>query len=154
MRKQAGFTLIELMVVIAILGILAATAIPFYQTFRQRAFGAQALSIMRGLVDAQIMYNLQYPENQFFPPLGEDDIIIPYEGDGLPNPPNAIEAIQQALNVRISQSKQFEYSIFNTPEGVHIHIRSPMPLFKGQGAGGGYLMALVDRQGRVSYAGP
>jgi len=58
-----GFTLIELMIVVAITGILAAIAIPNYLTYQKKAKTAEARSNTGGLQSAEIAY---FAENSYY----------------------------------------------------------------------------------------
>ncbi len=50
MTNQKGFTLIELMIVIAIIGILAAIAIPSFGAYRERAYLSEGMSLVQPVI--------------------------------------------------------------------------------------------------------
>ncbi|MFE8032926.1 pilin [Thiohalocapsa marina] len=58
-HNQAGFTLIELMIVVAIIGILAAIAIPAYQDYVARSQMSEAMMLTGGAKTAVAEYWMQ-----------------------------------------------------------------------------------------------
>ena len=64
-KLQQGFTLIELMIVIAILGILMAIAIPAYQDYAVRAKAAEGINLAGA---TKLAVAETYSSSGFFPP--------------------------------------------------------------------------------------
>ncbi|CDT94023.1 pilin [Vibrio diabolicus] len=65
-KKQQGFTLIELMIVVAVIGVLASIAIPQYQKYVAKSEVASALATLTGLktnVEAYAVENGAFPAN-------------------------------------------------------------------------------------------
>jgi type IV pilus assembly protein PilA len=89
MPRQSGFTLIELMIVIAIIGILAALAIPQYQDFTTRAKLANVLAMADPIKTA---LSVTHQETGSFPKTANDWAAIGLEG--APEPTREVSDIQ------------------------------------------------------------
>ncbi len=64
-NNQKGFTLVELMIVVAIIGILAAIAIPQFAAYRQKAYNSSSQSDLKNAKTALEAYYADYQHYPF-----------------------------------------------------------------------------------------
>ena len=119
--REKGFTLVELMIVVAILGILAALAIPAFVTYMNRAKAAEAEGIIQTMSDGARAY--YEGDQQWSNPSGGAE---PW------HPSNAADPSQ-----RRGMSVGFDLKVFPGGTGADVRTHDNIP------AGGGQLATNV-----------
>lgn len=78
-NKEKGFTLIELMIVVAIIGILAAVAIPAYMSYIQKS--RVTAMVFPGMHSIETNLGLFYATNQRFPTVAATTALMQEDAD-------------------------------------------------------------------------
>ena len=103
-KNQKGFSLIELLIVVAVILIVAAIAIPNYIQSKMRANEAAAVHTLRDISTAELYYSSTYGINY-------STTIVQLSGSGINPDPNSAGLIDSVVASGIKQG----YSIVYTP---------------------------------------
>jgi len=91
-RNQKGFTIMELMIVIIIIGILIAIAVPAYQNFRARAQETACLANLRTIKSAWGLYIADGGVDQAMDAAAMATALVPAYMAQLPTCPSGLAA--------------------------------------------------------------
>ncbi|RPI76820.1 MAG: prepilin-type N-terminal cleavage/methylation domain-containing protein [Desulfobacteraceae bacterium] len=106
MQGKKGYTLVELMIVIAIIGILAGLALPSYRTYQQRAYATHAQLTLKEIMNAQLVYYLEH--NKFYPEDNTPIVIMSTE----PENSAELKKIRDGLHLAIPTGRTLDYYFY------------------------------------------
>jgi len=99
MKHSAGFTFIEFSVVLAILGILAAIAVPQYSSYRERAYNQSAISDLKNIAAAQESYFADHQSYKAIEQCAKVDGAVKCEIKDLPGVTNLSKGVSLTMQV-------------------------------------------------------
>ncbi|MCP4668069.1 MAG: prepilin-type N-terminal cleavage/methylation domain-containing protein [Deltaproteobacteria bacterium] len=111
-KNEKGFTLIELMIVIAIIGILAAIAIPQYAAYRSRSFVAACEADAHAFATAQEAY---FADESTYTNVTADLQNDPYGAQLSPD---------NTITPDVANATSFSFTITHIPTGQSVQYNS------------------------------
>ena len=124
--KQRGFTLIELMIVVAIIGILASIALPNFTTFQCKAKATEAQALMKGILVVETAYRQETgeylcAEHDLGPLGGLEYANTAYTVVHVTCPDPLFSFIAEVTSVRPGPSGTDEWQMTNAGQLVHVN---------------------------------
>jgi len=105
---KKGFTLVELLIVVIIIGILATIAMPQYQRFVERSRAAEANTILGAIRNAEEVYKI---DNAKY-------LVVTDAGDIATGPSANNKKLMSILPVKDSTEHYFKYTVLISPNGL------------------------------------
>lgn len=132
-RKNKGFTLVEILVVVIIIGVLAAIAIPKYQKAVDKADFMCVMSVLKTLTDAQQMAALShgsYPSPPNYFKFGDLDVSIPGINSSCANSDmcQSFKCGQKSFNIVLRNNQTWgNFSFWGATERIYYTSGSKTP---------------------------